>query len=40
MFSEAMNEFDNVMGPETIQTIFRLIGENHGANIEQKIKEK
>ena len=40
MFSMAMDEFNNVMGPETIQTIFRLIGENQGAIVEQRLKEK
>ena len=40
MFSMAMDEFDKVMGPETIQTIFRLIGENQGAVVEQRLKEK
>jgi len=40
MFSMAMDEFNNVMGPETIQTIFRLIGESQGAMVESRIKEK
>lgn len=40
MFQMAMKEFNNVMGPETIQTIFRLIGENQGETIEKRLKEK
>ena len=40
MFSMAMEEFNNVMGPETIQTIFRLIGERQGEAVEKRVKEK
>lgn len=40
MFSMAMDEFDNVMGPETIQTIFRLIGERQGETVEKRLREK
>ena len=40
MFSMAMDEFNNVMGPETIQTIFRLIGERQGETVEKRLKEK
>ena len=40
MFSNAMNEFNNVMGPESIQTIFRLMGEKVGETVEKRIKEK
>ena len=40
MFSMAMDEFNNVMGPETIQTIFRLIGERQGEEVEARIKAK
>ena len=40
MFSLAMDEFNNVMGPETIQTIFRLIGERQGEAVEKRLKEK
>ncbi len=40
MFKMSMNEFNNVMGPESIQTIFRLIGENQGTAIEKRLKEK
>jgi len=40
MFKMAMEEFDKVMGPETIQTIFRLIGENQGVYFQKMIKEK
>lgn len=40
MFSLAMDEFNNVMGPETIQTIFRLIGERQGEAVEKRLREK
>ena len=40
MFSIAMDEFNNVMGPESIQTIFRLMGEKVGETVEKRIKEK
>ena len=40
MFKMSMDEFNNVMGPESIQTIFRLIGENQGTAIEKRLKEK
>lgn len=40
MFKMSMDEFNNVMGPEPIQTIFRLIGENQGTAIEKRLKEK
>jgi len=40
MFNMAMDEFNNVMGPETIQTIFRLIGESQGEAVEKRLKEK
>lgn len=40
MFSMAMDEFNNVMGPETIQTIFRLIGERQGEDIENRLRKK
>ena len=40
MFRMAMEEFDNVMGTETIQTIFRLIGENQGTSVEKRLREK
>lgn len=39
MFSMAMDEFNNVMGPETIQTIFRLIGERQGEAVEKRLRE-
>ena len=39
MFNMAMVEFNNVMGPETIQTIFRLIGERQGEVVEQRWRE-
>lgn len=40
MFRMAMKEFNNVMGPETIQTIFRLIGENQGKTVAKRLREK
>jgi len=40
MFRMSMEEFNNVMGPETIQTIFRLLGEKIGESVEKRIKEK
>ena len=40
MFKMGMEQFDNVMGPESIQTIFRLIGENQGETIEKQLKQK
>lgn len=40
MFRMAMQEFNNVMGPESIQTIFRLIGEKQGEAVEKRLKEK
>jgi predicted ArsR family transcriptional regulator len=40
MFKMSMNEFNNVMGPESIQTIFRLIGEKQGEAIEKRLREK
>lgn len=40
MFAMAMDELNMVVGPETIQTIFRLMGEKIGESVEQRIKEK
>lgn len=40
MFRMVMKELDNVMGPESIRTIFRLIGERQGESIEKRMKEK
>lgn len=40
MFRMAMEEFDKVVGPESIRTIFRLIGERQGKEVEKRIKEK
>jgi predicted ArsR family transcriptional regulator len=40
MFKKAIDEFNKVMGPETIQTIFRLIGETQGKTIEKRMREK
>ncbi|TFG00579.1 MAG: hypothetical protein EU541_01845 [Promethearchaeota archaeon] len=40
MFQMVMKELDNVMGPESIRTIFRLIGERQGEAIEKRMKDK
>ncbi|MBD3339015.1 MAG: hypothetical protein GF353_07895 [Candidatus Lokiarchaeota archaeon] len=40
IFKMSMEEFNKVMGPETIQTVFRLIGENQGKAIEERIRKK
>ncbi|MGV9174224.1 MAG: hypothetical protein ACOC44_09870 [Promethearchaeia archaeon] len=40
MFRMAMKEFNNVVGPESIRTIFRLIGENQGKAVAQRMREK
>ncbi|MHA1270062.1 MAG: methanogen output domain 1-containing protein [Candidatus Helarchaeota archaeon] len=40
MFKMCIKEFDAVMGPESIQTIFRLIGERQGEAIEKRMREK
>jgi hypothetical protein len=40
MFHKAMAEFDNVMGKESIQTIFRLMGEEVGVSVEKRLREK
>lgn len=39
MFQMVMKELDNVMGPESIQTIFRLIGERQAESIEQRMRD-
>jgi hypothetical protein len=40
MFHKAMAEFDKVMGKESIQTIFRLMGEDVGVSVEKRLREK
>jgi hypothetical protein len=40
MFHKAMAEFDKVMGKESIQTIFRLMGEEVGVSVEKRLREK
>jgi hypothetical protein len=40
MFRMTMEELDNVMGPESIKTIFRLIGERQGEKVEARLKDK
>ena len=40
MFHKAMAEFDKIMGKETIQAIFRLMGEEVGVAVEKRLHEK
>ncbi len=40
VFKMAMKELLNVMGPESVQTIFRLIGETQGEAIERRLNLK
>ena len=40
IFKMVLAESYNVMGPETIQTIFRLVGENQGTAIEKRLTAK
>ena len=40
MFRMAMAEFANVMGPESIQTIFRLMGEGVAERVEKRMRKK
>jgi predicted hydrocarbon binding protein len=40
VFKMVIAESNNVMGPETIQTIFRLIGEHQGEAIERRLRLK
>jgi predicted ArsR family transcriptional regulator len=40
IFRMAMEEIYTVMGPESVQTIFRLIGENQGDAIEDRLRKK
>ncbi|MHA1263950.1 MAG: methanogen output domain 1-containing protein [Candidatus Helarchaeota archaeon] len=40
VFKMAMKELLNVMGPESVQTIFRLIGEGQGEAIERRLRLK
>jgi predicted hydrocarbon binding protein len=40
MFKMLLKEADTIMGSESIQTIFRLIGERQGKEVEKRIKEK
>ena len=37
MFRMVIKEIDNIMGAESLQTIFRLIGERVGENVAQRI---
>ncbi len=40
VFKKAVKELFNVMGPESIQTIFRLIGEGEGQRIKKVLSKK
>ena len=40
LFKMAIKEIQNVMGPESIQTIFRLMGETQGERIERVMRKK
>lgn len=40
MFRMAIQEIDKIMGAESLQTIFRLMGENVGENIAKRINAK
>lgn len=40
LFKMTIKELDNVMGPESIQAIFRLMGENQGEAVEARMKKK
>ena len=40
LFKMAIKEFHNVMGPESIQTIFRLMGETQGERVERVMRKK
>ncbi len=40
MFRMAMEELNNVMGPESLQTIFRLMGERVGERVEKRLKKE
>ena len=36
----AMKEINNVMGPESVMTVFRLMGEGQGEAIERRLRRK
>ena len=40
VFKMAMKELVNVMGPESVQTIFRLMGETQGEAFERRLRRK
>lgn len=40
LFKMVVDESFNVMGPETVQTLFRLIGERQGEAVEKRLREK
>jgi predicted hydrocarbon binding protein len=40
IFKLTTQEICNVMGPESVQTVFRLIGENQGEAVEKRLRKK
>lgn len=40
VFKMAMKEINNVMGPESVMTVFRLMGEGQGEAIERRLRRK
>ena len=40
MFKMSLKEFDRIMGPESIQTVFRLIGESQGEAVEMRMRKR
>ena len=40
IFKLTTQEILNVMGPESVQTLFRLIGENQGEAVEKRLRKK
>ncbi|MHA1384895.1 MAG: methanogen output domain 1-containing protein [Candidatus Helarchaeota archaeon] len=40
IFKMALKEFDKIMGPESIQTAFRLMGEEQGEAVEKRMRKK
>ncbi len=40
IFKMSINEMNNIMGPETIKTVYRLIGERIGENVVKRMKDK
>ncbi|MHA1144282.1 MAG: methanogen output domain 1-containing protein [Candidatus Helarchaeota archaeon] len=40
IFKMSIQEMNNIMGPETIRTVYRLIGERIGTNVVERMKKK